>query len=85
MLNRVPLRKIHDLSLKTIDGQDLGSCNFQDSLDVNNNFVEIWIVLFKLLEGLSLIYFEYLLLNSNPSPLIFLSLLLKVRHNHVSK
>ena len=54
-LDGISLRKVHDFSLQTIDGESLGCGDFQDSFNMHNNFVEIGVLLLKLLESLLLI------------------------------
>lgn len=82
-LNRIPLGQIHDLSLKTVDGQGLRGGDLEHPFDVDDYLVEVRILLFELLESFLLVDLQYLLLDPHPRSFIFFALLLQVLVNHV--
>ena len=82
-LDGIPLRKVHDFSFQTVDCESLGRGDLQNSFNVDNDFVEIGVFLFKLLESLLLINLKHLLFDSHATSFIFLVLVIKVYVKHV--
>ena len=78
-----PFGQVQNLPLERVDGQSLSCGNFKDSLDMNDNLVEIWIIFFELLECLLFVDLKNLLFDSQSLPLVFRALLDHVVIDHV--
>lgn len=72
----VALGKVHDLAFETVDGEGLRRGYLQHTVDVDDDLVEVWIILLKILESLVFIEVEYLFFDPDSLSLLLLQFLL---------
>lgn len=77
------LGKIRNFSLQTVNSQGLRCGKFQDSLNMNNDLVEVRVVVLELLESLLLVNLQDLLFDPNSGTIILLSFLPQVLTDHL--